>query len=98
MGAVVGVGELSTQTEVEPGRSVIRVSGECDMNSCDELLAAMVAAIDHAPVVVVDLAGLTFMDSSGISVLVVAHQRACGQGRVLSVTGATGVVAKVLQL
>lgn len=48
--------------------------------------------------VVVDLSGLTFLDSSGIHALVMAHQAALREGGKLYAVGAVGVVADLLDL
>src|SRR4051794_12560491 len=90
--SVSGMPGLSTRTVADQHRSVVLVSGECDMNTGDELTAALVAAVEQSPVVAVDLSALIFMDSSGIHALVTAHQRATVTGCVFYVTGATGVV------
>lgn len=74
------------------------VSGECDMACRDELTAVLQAAVAKAPVVAVDLAGVRFLDSSGLHCLVVAYREAVAEGKVLYATGATGVVANVLDL
>jgi anti-sigma B factor antagonist len=60
--------------------AVIRVSGELDLASSPALEEELerVANSDVA-LVIVDLRDLEFMDSTGLSVLVRAHQRA-GQG------------------
>jgi anti-sigma B factor antagonist len=52
------------------GLPVIRLSGEVDMSNVDALRAKIQPAIDKTPSsVVFDMAGLTFMDSSGIALL-----------------------------
>ncbi len=48
--------------------------------------------------VVVDLAGLRFMDSTGMSVLLNAQRRLARQGRALSVVCPPGPVLRVFEL
>ena len=52
--------------------AVVRLVGELDMAEAPALTEAF-AAVD-APSIVVDLSGLTFLDSSGLRVLVLAHR------------------------
>lgn len=60
-------------SEAEAGLSVVALAGEIDMASSAEL-ERQLGALEGAEgfQVVVDLAGLTFIDSSGIRALVVA--------------------------
>ena len=90
--------QFQTRTSAEPGRTVVAVSGECDLTVRDQFTAALLAAVDQAAVVVVDLAGLRFMDSSGVHGLVVGHRAAREKGRRLHVVNAAGEVARVLEL
>ena len=54
----------------ETGRFVLRLSGELDLSTIQEVRSAADELIDDAPEsVVVDLAEVTFMDSSGIALL-----------------------------
>ena len=56
---------------------MISVSGELDLASSPTLEEELERVAESgAEVVVVDLRGLEFMDSTGLSVLVRAHQRA----------------------
>jgi anti-anti-sigma factor len=79
-------------------RAVVALAGECDLTVRDELTSVLLAAVDKAPVVMVDLAALSFLDSSGIHALVTAYHAARDGGRALYAVNATGVVAHVLEL
>jgi anti-anti-sigma factor len=61
---------------VEPvGPSVlITVSGEIDMATCGQVRDAIEPYLSQRGQVVLDLAAVTFMDSSGIGVLARAHE------------------------
>ena len=74
----------------------VDVTGELDMASAPELDACLLALADAD--VIVDLAGLTFMDSSGISVLIVAFKRSVKHGRTFVLRAPPAQVARVLQL
>ena len=89
---------FEAQTSAEDGRAVVSLAGECDLTVRDELTAALLAAVDSAQVTVVDLAGLRFIDSSGVHGLVTGHHAAQRQGRRLHVVNAAGSVAQVLEM
>jgi anti-sigma B factor antagonist len=92
------VGHFSAQTKVEGETLVVALSGDCDLGCRHELTAALQAALMTAPVVAVDLSGVQFLDSSGVHCLVVGYQKAIAEDKVLYATGATGIVAHVLDL
>ncbi len=85
-------------TSAQPGRVMVTLVGECDLAVRDEFVSTLLAAVDGAPVVVVDLARLEFLDSSGLHGLVTAHHTARARGGRLSVVNANGVVADVLDV
>jgi anti-anti-sigma factor len=62
------------------GITVISPRGELDMATSPAFRDAIVTAFAGARYVVADLGDLTFLDSSGLAVLAVAHKRAaeCG--------------------
>ena len=60
------------------GYVVVPLSGEIDISATEELAAALErAALRARAGVIADLSGLTFIDASGLAVLVRAHQRSC---------------------
>jgi anti-anti-sigma factor len=66
---------------------VVAVSGELDLDTMTELKAAL-AAGDGVATTVVDLRGLTFIDSSGVSGVMAAARRASDAGsRLVCVPG-----------
>lgn len=89
---------FETRTSTASGRTVLALIGECDLAARDELTTALLAAVASAPVVVVDVAGLAFLDSTGIHGLVTAHHAARAAGGRLHVVNATGMVANVLDI
>jgi len=78
------------------GLSVVRMSGELDLASSDRLTTLLSELSDQT--VVVDLADLTFIDSSGIAALVTAKDRLEGTGRELVLTRPQPNVDRVLQM
>jgi anti-sigma B factor antagonist len=79
---------------------VVRLSGEFDMAGCDDFDAAVRALSgDGLRQVIIDLAGLTFIDSSGIRSLLNSKRRAEEHGIVLAVrVPEEGQVRQVLEL
>src|SRR4051794_32243135 len=73
--------ELSTSLEeVRDDRAVLRVAGEVDLLTAPQLGEALAAALAPGRVVVADLAGVTFMDSTGLRTLLEAHRGATDAG------------------
>ena len=85
-------------TSDESGRVRVALAGECDLAVAERLDDALRAAVRRSPLVVVDLAKLDFLDSSGVHGLVTAHHAALERGGRVHVVNATGPVAGVLDL
>jgi anti-sigma B factor antagonist len=86
---------------VDPDRTVVRVApeGELDVASRAVLDARLQELWEAGwSNVVVDLRGLTFMDSSGVHLLVDHHGRASAAGARLSFIDGTPTVARTLRL
>jgi len=74
--------EFAVDEDRQDGRSVVTVSGEVDVAtapSLRECLDRVVARDDDA--VVVDMLGVTFIDSTGLGVLIGAHRACADAGR-----------------
>ncbi|WP_213452261.1 STAS domain-containing protein [Rhizomonospora bruguierae] len=79
--------------------AVIAITGEIDVSHAATLRRTLLAEIaGPATSVTVDLTGVTFLDSSGISVLIAGHNAATEAGVPYLVTGVTGRVAHVLTI
>lgn len=81
------------------GPACLRLAGELDLATAPELNAAIdrLAAEGHRELLL-DLAELTFCDSTGIAAFVRGDNLAAAAGGWLRLTGATGRVARVLQV
>ena len=78
---------------------VIEVSGELDLASSPALQHELERGSgSDAEVVIVDLQKLEFMDSTGLSVLVRAHQRATEAGRRFGIVKGPPQVQRLLDL
>jgi anti-anti-sigma factor len=70
------------QVDVLPHRSV-RLSGELDLSTVTKLTETLQGIVSSAGDLEVDLAGLSFMDGSGLRALVIAAERLKGRGRLI---------------
>ena len=73
-----------------------RLVGEVDISNADALLAALQDAIGEGGDVTLDLAGLAFMDSTGIQVIIKAARELEGRGR-LRLVGPGALVRRTLE-
>jgi anti-sigma B factor antagonist len=82
--------------EVTSGASglVVRLAGELDLATVPDLDACL-AALDAD--IVVDMAAVTFMDSTGLDGLIVAHKQAAQRCRSFVLRSPTEQVTKVLR-
>lgn len=74
------------------GHPVLTVVGELDVASVGGLTVALDRALVGAESVRVDLAGVSFADSTALGALVGAHERAVAAGKVLCVSAVSDVV------
>lgn len=72
------------------------LAGEIDAHTAPSLAEA-IAACDHAHVLV-DMAGIEFVDSSGLRVLIEAHQEAQASGRRIQITNPSTAVSRLLEI
>jgi anti-sigma B factor antagonist len=86
------------RADIGAARRVVALSGEIDMSGADRLDDLLHEAIARAGAVEVDLAGLTFIDSTVLSILVGAHHHAAGRGVDLTLVNAAGQVRRVLEM
>jgi anti-sigma B factor antagonist len=96
VGGDVGVSVTTQQCD---GRTIVAVVGDIDLASGGDLEQEITAALaGPGTAVVVDLQGVTFLDSSGIGVLLKGRRLADTHGVDYRVTGATNMVRQVLDL
>jgi anti-anti-sigma factor len=90
---------LTVRTATNDGTFAVTVVGEIDVASIDSFREAAAAAADSAAAqVVVDLAGCSFIDSSGLLVLVVLRQALVQDDRTLLVTPGPLQVQRVFDI
>jgi anti-anti-sigma factor len=78
----------------------IAIKGELDLASAPDLLRRLDAAVDAAPgaTVEVDFHGVTFIDSTGLGVLVACRRRATVHGGELRVVNVRENVRQVFEI
>ncbi|MBK3632261.1 STAS domain-containing protein [Streptomyces sp. MBT97] len=91
-------GHLSAEHHMVDGICVVALRGEIDQDVQDQLCSALRGHGAAPERIVVDLSEVTFMDSSGISVFILTHQRVSGAGGWVHIAGAQKPVLRVLHL
>ncbi|OLZ69585.1 hypothetical protein AVW11_09860 [Streptomyces amritsarensis] len=94
---------LGVDVAVHPGHTVVRVAGELDTDTCPRLAEVTDALTLHGRLLILDLSGVAFMDSSALHALrnrtraehaVLELRDVPGQGmRLLGLAGARGLFA-----
>lgn len=87
-----------TERELEPGCRDIQVDGELDLAVAGQLDEVLTKAAAECARVLVGLERCDFIDSSGIAVILRAHNRMEGEGRRLAVYAPTDQVLRVLSM
>ncbi|MBV1852799.1 STAS domain-containing protein [Catellatospora tritici] len=90
--------EFGVEHTIEDGLAVVRVRGEIDLMTAGALRDELCAAVQAAPVVMVDMSGVGFLDSTGVRSLFDAYKCASDVGHQLYVRDAQQWVAKVLDV
>ncbi len=88
--------EVSTRRVGE--RVVVAVAGEVDLETASQMGDAALAAAQDSPHLVLDLAGVTFLDSTGLKVLLAVQRRAQLASGSLVLAGAPRPVLRILTL
>ena len=88
--------EVGSRLEISATATGWGVSGEIDAHTAPTLAAAMTEL--PSGVVTVDVAGVSFMDSSGLRVLIEAATRAREGGGDLIICNATPGIARLIEI
>jgi len=91
---------VTVATHWDGQQATVAATGDVDLATAPPIDTAIEAAVHAADVeaVVVDISGVTFLDSSGISVLLRGRRLADEHHLDYRVTGAQGLVLTVLEL
>jgi anti-anti-sigma factor len=91
--------DLDLSTSRHGDRAVVTVAGEVDLETASQLGDAAVEAVqDVSPHLVLDLSGVTFMDSTGLKVLLTSQRRAQLAGGSFALAGPARTVQRILAL
>jgi anti-sigma B factor antagonist len=92
--------DLTIAVPISGETTVLELRGELDLASAHQLRRNVRAVLlEHDPTrLVLDLSGLTFTDSMGLSVMVWAHQRMTERGHTLFLVAPRPTVVEVLRV
>jgi anti-anti-sigma factor len=80
------------------GCMVVFAVGEIDLATSSILGEALVEAVESRRHLIVDLSAVTFLDSTGLGVLIRTQKQIGATHKSMSLAGPTGMVAKVLRI
>ncbi len=89
---------MSFRINEEGGAATVFLTGDIDLETSPLARQTLLEAVGRGMPVVVDMGGVSYMDSSGIASLVEAFQKAKSAGHEFSLVGVGGTVQKVLAL
>jgi anti-sigma B factor antagonist len=81
-----------------PGTRVFCLQGELEISEVGLLKDTLLPEIRRGACVVIDLSGLTYMDSAGLGVLIAAYKQAQKAGTILSLAAPPPEVSHVLAI
>jgi anti-anti-sigma factor len=84
--------------EQTPELARVSLTGELDIGTVSELNGVLQSVIAGERAIEIDLAGLSFIDSSGLRALLLARRAALRDGYELTVTEGTPAVERVLKM
>ncbi|MFL6076291.1 MAG: STAS domain-containing protein [Mycobacteriales bacterium] len=99
----VDTGDLKVDVVADGGAVVVVATGEVDMLTAPTLSEALGTAADQvagadAGLVVLDCAGVSFLDSTGLGAIAGAHQKITDNGGKLRLAALRPHVTRVLQI
>jgi anti-sigma B factor antagonist len=94
---VAGRKPIAVEVQRRDAVAIVQPRGELDLVTVETLRAAL-DGIRSTERLVVDLRGLSFMDSTGLQLLVALHQRAQREGLQLTLTAPAAPVDRAIQL
>ncbi len=90
---------LGLSTRVESRSVIVAIEGELDIATAADLQEHIQSAVkDHGPWLILDMAGLEFMDSSGLNVIINAYRTVRELGGALALAALNERVNKVVRL
>ncbi len=82
----------------EQGYHIASLTGEIDLETSPQARKILLDTVDHCEKILIDMASVTYLDSSGIATLVEAFQRAKKNGKHMAFIYLSPAVLRVLSL
>ena len=89
---------MTEQIREQDGRLIVALEGDVDLNWAPEVRRSLLNCVARGMDVLVDLSGVSYIDSSGIASLVEALQEAGKKGARLGLVAVSADARKVFQL
>ncbi|WP_165874288.1 STAS domain-containing protein [Rubrobacter taiwanensis] len=83
--------------EREAGHAAVVPQGEVDLQTAPEMQACIEEAFEASPVVILDMSGIEFMDSTALSVLIRARSQ-LGSGLSLRLAAPSKAARRILEV
>lgn len=91
--------ELDVQIRMADDIPIVDLSGDIDAYTCSKLRETIVGLLNEGESrVVIGMANVGYIDSSGLGTLVGGLRRACEQNGALAISGANPQIQKVLMI
>jgi anti-anti-sigma factor len=91
--------EFTISVAAEPAHTLVTLTGECDLNNGRRLRDVLTSEVSRGTRrVIVDLSGLSFMDSTGMQILLSVRTVLALRGGTMALISPQPVVARVLEL
>ena len=87
----------SYRIEQRQGCALVRVTGEVDFETAASLHKAVGEAAKSSPWVIIDFTGVSFIDSTGLGVILVARNEADARGGSVALVGSSALVRRLLR-
>lgn len=89
---------MDVEVEIEDGVAVVRIVGEVDLEHSAAVRQHLLEALFASPAVIVDMAAVSMIDSSGVASLLEAYQTGRKRGRPFVLANVGESVARVFRL
>lgn len=89
---------MEHQVFEEQGHHIVSLTGEIDLETSPAARKILLDTVDTSTKLLIDMASVTYIDSSGIAILVEAFQRAKKKGGQLAFISLNPAVVRVLSL
>lgn len=89
---------LNITKSEQDGALVVQIEGEIDLSTASQFEKELLDSMGQGANLVVDLAGVDFMDSTGIGVLVRTSKKVTANGGIMGLLSAKGSVRRVIEV